>query len=60
RDDIPLLMAYLLRRFCAVHGKSVPGFTARAVEALFAYDFPGNIRELENLIERAVLLAGDG
>jgi DNA-binding NtrC family response regulator len=60
RDDIPLLMAYLLRRFCAVHGKSVPGFTARAVEALFAYEFPGNIRELENLIERAVLLVGDG
>ncbi|HEX2796473.1 MAG TPA: sigma 54-interacting transcriptional regulator [Immundisolibacter sp.] len=60
RDDIPLLMAYLLRRFCAVHEKSVPGFTARAVEALFAYEFPGNIRELENLIERAVLLAGDG
>ncbi|WP_323760177.1 sigma 54-interacting transcriptional regulator [Immundisolibacter sp.] len=60
RDDIPLLMAYLLRRFCAAHGKSVPGFTARAVEALFAYEFPGNIRELENLIERAVLLVGDG
>ena len=60
RDDIPLLMAYLLRRFCAVHGKTVPGFTARAVEALFAYEFPGNIRELENLIERAVLLVGDG
>jgi DNA-binding NtrC family response regulator/predicted hydrocarbon binding protein len=60
RDDIPLLMAYLLRRFCAVHEKSVPGFTARAVEALFAYEFPGNIRELENLIERAVLLVGDG
>jgi transcriptional regulator with GAF, ATPase, and Fis domain len=60
RDDIPLLMAYLLRRFCAVHGKSVPGFTARAVQALFAYEFPGNIRELENLIERAVLLVGDG
>jgi DNA-binding NtrC family response regulator len=53
-------MAYLLRRFCAAHGKSVPGFTARAVEALFAYEFPGNIRELENLIERAVLLVGDG
>jgi transcriptional regulator with GAF, ATPase, and Fis domain len=43
-----------------VHGKTVPGFTARAVQALFAYDFPGNVRELENIIERAVLLAGDG
>ena len=60
RDDIPLLMAHLLRRFCAEHDKTVPGFTARAVEALFAYDFPGNVRELENIIERAVLLAGDG
>ncbi|MDD3651493.1 sigma-54-dependent Fis family transcriptional regulator [Immundisolibacter sp.] len=60
RDDIPLLMAHLLRRFCAAHGKHVPGFTARAVQALFAYDFPGNVRELENIIERAVLLAGDG
>jgi DNA-binding NtrC family response regulator len=53
-------MAHLLRRFCAEHDKTVPGFTARAVEALFAYDFPGNVRELENIIERAVLLAGDG
>ena len=60
RDDIPLLMAHLLRRYCAEHDKTVPGFTARAVEALFAYDFPGNVRELENIIERAVLLAGDG
>ena len=59
RDDIPLLMAHLLRRFCTEHDKTVPGFTARAVEALFAYDFPGNVRELENIIERAVLLAGD-
>ncbi len=60
RDDIPLLMHHFLRRFCARYGRSVTGFTARAVDRLMAYNFPGNIRELENMIERAVILAVDG
>jgi two-component system, NtrC family, response regulator HydG len=59
RDDIPLLMRHFLDRFCTAHGRRVSGFTARAVEALLAYPFPGNIRELENMVERGVLLAGD-
>lgn len=56
RDDIPLLMEAFLRRYCAQHEREVPGFTPRAVQALLQYDFPGNIRELQNLIERGVIM----
>ena len=57
REDIPLLMSYFLARHCERHNKAVPGFTRRAVDALLEYDFPGNIRELENMVERAVIMA---
>jgi transcriptional regulator with GAF, ATPase, and Fis domain len=60
RDDIPLLMRHFLRRFSQRHGKRVHGFAPQAVEALLSYAYPGNIRELENMIERGVLLADDG
>lgn len=60
RDDIPLLMRYFLAKFSRLHGKQVAGFTERAIRALLDYDFPGNIRELENMIERAVILSSDG
>lgn len=60
RDDIPLLMEAFANRYCVVHGKRVTGFTQRAVEALLRYDFPGNIRELQNILERAVILTSDG
>lgn len=59
RDDIPLLMNYFLRRFCTRHGRRVTGFTERAVEAMLNYHLPGNVRELENLVERGVVLAPD-
>jgi two-component system, NtrC family, response regulator HydG len=59
RDDIPLLMEHFRTRYCAAHGKRSPGFTAQAVEALLSAELPGNIRELEHRIERAVLLAED-
>jgi two-component system response regulator HydG len=59
RDDIPLLMAHFLERFNRRHGRRVSGFTERAVDKLLNYEFPGNIRELENMIERAVILADD-
>ncbi len=58
RDDIPLLMEAFLRRYRQQHQRQVPGFTPRAVRALLQYDFPGNIRELQNLVERGVILAG--
>jgi DNA-binding NtrC family response regulator len=57
RDDIPLLMEAFLRRYGAQHGRRIPGFTPRAVRTLVQYDFPGNVRELQNLVERAVILA---
>ncbi|WP_298826944.1 sigma-54-dependent Fis family transcriptional regulator [uncultured Piscinibacter sp.] len=56
-DDIEPLAAHLLTRFCALHGKRVPGFTDRALDAMRGYPWPGNVRELENLIERGVILA---
>jgi len=59
RDDIPLLMEHFLQRYARCHERSVSGFTARAVDALYEYEYPGNIRELENLVERAVILADD-
>ena len=60
RDDIPLLMEIFLRRYCTLHGREVPGYTARAVRTLLQYDFPGNIRELQNLVERGVIMANSG
>jgi DNA-binding NtrC family response regulator/predicted hydrocarbon binding protein len=59
RDDIPLLMEYFLDFYAAKHRRKSVGFTRRAVEALLTYDYPGNIREMQNLIERGVICAGD-
>jgi transcriptional regulator with GAF, ATPase, and Fis domain len=60
REDIPLLMNHFLHRYGTLHGRSVLGFTPRAVKALLNYAFPGNIRELQNLVERGVISAEDG
>ena len=60
RDDIPLLMNYFMHRYSRLHGREVLGFTPRAVKALLNYDFPGNIRELQNMVERGVISADDG
>ncbi len=59
REDIPLLMDHFLARFNRVHGRGLQGFTLRAMDAVMAYHWPGNIRELENAVERGVILAGD-
>jgi len=56
REDIPLLLDHFLRKFAEKNKRDVVGLTAAARDALLKYDYPGNIRELENLIERAVLL----
>ena len=56
REDIPLLLDHFLRKFAEKNRRNVTGLTAAARDALLKYDYPGNVRELENLIERAVLL----
>ena len=54
--DIPILAMHFLRRFCERHHKDIPHIEQRALDALCAWHFPGNVRELENAIERAVVL----
>ncbi len=56
REDIPLLLDHFLRKFAEKNRRDVTGLTAAARDALLKYDYPGNVRELENIVERAVLL----
>ncbi|MHB8708969.1 MAG: sigma-54-dependent transcriptional regulator [Desulfuromonadales bacterium] len=57
KGDLKLLAGNFLKRFSEDNAKEIKGFSPEAVRALEEYDFPGNVRELENLIERAVVLA---
>ena len=56
RDDIPLLVAHFLKHIAATWGTQPPAMTAQAMAALQQYAFPGNVRELENILERAMTL----
>ncbi len=56
KEDIPLLLDFFLKRFHDRHKKNVNGFTKEARDVLIKYDYPGNVRELENIVERAVVL----
>lgn len=59
RGDIPLLIGYFIDLFNKKLGKTIEGLSSEAMPILMGYPWPGNIRELENVIERAVLLAKD-
>ncbi len=56
-EDIPLLAEHFLRRYNEETGRKLQGFTPRAMEELLRYRWPGNVREMKNVIERAVVLA---
>jgi len=60
REDIPLLVEYFLKRYNQAFRKKIEGFTEESLEYLTHYDWPGNIRELKNVIERLAALKDDG
>jgi DNA-binding NtrC family response regulator len=59
RSDLSLLIDHFLRHFAEKNGKTIRGLTHEARDILLRYDYPGNVRELENIIERAVVLTRD-
>ena len=60
KEDISLLAKRFLEKYSAVHAKKLRGFTDKAKRALLTYPWPGNIRELQNMVERGVILAPSG
>lgn len=57
REDIPLLAQHFLTLFSEKNSKQIKGFTPQAMDRMLKYDWPGNIRELMNVVERAVVLS---
>jgi two-component system NtrC family response regulator len=55
KDDIPKLAYHFLKLFCRKTGKQIEGFSAEALEALVEHDWPGNVRQLKNIVERLVI-----
>lgn len=60
RDDIPLLLHHFVQHFNSTKNRNLSGFSQEALEELYDYPWPGNIRELENLVERLAILKGAG
>lgn len=60
REDIPALADHFLRKYCRDNGRKIKSISQDALDLLMEYRFPGNVRELENTIERAVVLADRG
>ncbi len=58
--DIPLLVAHFVQRYSVEHGKHILGVTPAGLAAMTHYDWPGNIRELKNIVERGVILTASG
>jgi formate hydrogenlyase transcriptional activator len=56
REDIPILVTHFMNQFCKKMGKNISSISDNVMKNLMEYNFPGNIRELEHLIERSVLL----
>jgi formate hydrogenlyase transcriptional activator len=57
RDDIPLLVRHFTRKYAVQMNRDIAEIPSASIESLMAYDWPGNIRELQNVIERSVILS---
>ena len=57
KDDLPKLIKHFVKQYATKHGRKLDGASARALAMLESYDYPGNARELANIIERAVIVA---
>ncbi len=59
KEDVLVLIDHFMNRYSSETGKAITGLTSEAQDALLKYDYPGNVRELENIIERAVVIVRD-
>jgi DNA-binding NtrC family response regulator len=59
KEDLPALLDHFMEKFARENGKNIQGMTAEARDLLLKYDYPGNVRELVNIMERAVVIARD-
>jgi PAS domain S-box-containing protein len=57
KDDIPMLVEYFVQRYASRAGKSIPSIDKKTLDLLQSYEWPGNIRELQNVIERSLILS---
>jgi transcriptional regulator with PAS, ATPase and Fis domain len=60
RDDLPLLIRHALRKLCAARGANLPEISQSALQVLLNYPYPGNVRELENILEHALIICREG
>jgi two-component system, NtrC family, response regulator AtoC len=60
RQDIPLLLNYFLERWNKINGTNLEGLTEQSLDVLTSYDYPGNVRELQNIVERLVVIKKKG
>ena len=60
REDLPLLIEHIISKFNQLRGSSVVGVSPKAMVCLLEYDYPGNVRELENIIEQGLVLCRQG
>lgn len=60
KEDIPLLVEHFINRFNSLRGRDISGISEEALAVLMQHDFPGNVRELENIVEHAFILCKNG